>query len=604
VNQKNQAQDNQTQAKPGQVSQAYDVVVVGTGASGMSTAVTAAHQGLKVLVIEKMPVYGGTTARSGGWLWIPGTHLAKEQGIHEPPGAARAYLSDQAGTHFDSERVDAFIGNGPKAIDFFTRNTCVQFDMPPVFPDYHAEAPGGLQGGRSMVTRPFNARELGDQVKHLARPIPELTVFGMMLGSGKELWHFLRAFKSLESFLFVAKRFGKHFLDVISHGRGMTLTNGNALAGRLAKAAMALNIPVWLDSPVKQLIMEGERVVGVKVQHEGQLVEVRAHDGVVLACGGFPHDIERRKAMFPHSPTGVEHYTPSPTANTGDGLRLAESVGGWVDATIPNAAAWCPTSRVPRKDGTEGVMPHFIDRAKPGVIAVTANGKRFTNEALSYHDFVQDLVKTCKARGHQEYSAWLICDHAHLRQYGLGAAAPFPLPIGRHLKSGYLKQGTSLAALAKQINVPAENLIEQVETFNRDALTGLDSLFGKGSTDYNRYQGDSLVKPNPCMAPIKTGPFYALQIVIGEIGTFAGLATDAECRVIRKDKRPVEGLYVVGNDAASVMGGNYPGAGITLGPAITFGYVAAMALARVHARQTQIVMQPIYAPPVKVPLSQ
>lgn len=570
----------------------YDVLVVGTGASGMSAAVTAAHNGLKVLVVEKMPVYGGTTARSGGWLWVPGTHLAKEQGIEEPKGAARAYLQDQAGSHFDAERVDAFVENGPKAIDFFTRNTCVQFDMPPVFPDYHAEAPGGLVGGRSMVTRPFDGRALGERVKLLAMPIPELTVFGMMLGSGKELWHFLRAFKSLESFVFVLRRFGKHLVDVLVHGRGMTLTNGNALAGRLAKAAMDLHVPVWLSAPVKQLIVEGDRVVGARIERDGHSVEVRASQGVVLACGGFPHDVERRKALFPHAPTGTEHYTPSPTSNTGDGLRLGEAVGGWVDPTIPNAAAWCPTSVVPRKDGTHGVMPHFIDRAKPGVIAVTANGKRFTNEALSYHDFVQDLVKACKARGQKDFSAWLVCDHPHLRQYGLGAAAPFPLPIGRHLRSGYLKRGSDLAALAAEIGVPAQSLIEQVTTFNRDALTGVDTLFGKGSTEYNRYQGDSLVRPNPCMAPIEKGPFYAIKIVIGEIGTFAGLATDAQCRVVRQDKQVVEGLYVVGNDAASIMGGNYPGGGITLGPAVTFGYVAAMSLVNAYALQSQAILQP------------
>ncbi len=574
-----------------------DVLVVGTGASGMAAAVTAAAKGLKVLVVEKAPVYGGTTARSGGWLWVPGTHLATEQGLTEPQGAARAYLQDQAGTHFDPERVDAFIHNGPKAIEFFTRNTCVQFDMPPVFPDYHAEAPGGLPGGRSMVTRPFDGRELGDRVRQLAPPVPELTVFGMMLGSGKELWHFLRAFKSLESFLFVARRLGKHLLDVLRHGRGMTLTNGNALAGRLAKAGMDLGIPVWLSSPVTRLVQEGERVVGAIVQHEGREVEVRAARGVVLACGGFPHDIERRRALFPHTPTGREHYTPSPEPNTGDGLRLAESAGGWVDPTIPNAAAWCPTSLVPRKDGTQGVMPHFIDRAKPGVIAVTADGRRFANEALSYHDFVQDLVKACKARGQSDFSAWLVCDHKHLREYGLGAAAPFPLPIGRHLRSGYLKQGATLAELARVIGVPADTLAQQVETFNRDAATGVDSQFAKGSTAYNRYQGDSLVKPNPCMAPITQGPFYAIRIVIGEIGTFAGLATDASCRVITRDRRVVPGLYAVGNDAASIMGGNYPGAGITLGPAITFGYVAGMTLAQAPAHAaTQEAAAPVPMP--------
>lgn len=584
-----------TTSKP----ESYDVLVAGTGASGMSAAITAAHQGLRVLVVEKAPVYGGTTARSGGWLWIPGTKLATDQGLTEPAGAARSYLQHEASTHFDPARVDAFIQNGPKAIDFFTQKTCVQFDMPPVFPDYHAEAPGGLPGGRSMVTRPFDARELGERVKHLAPPVPELTVFGMMLGSGKELWHFLRCFKSMESFMYVAKRFGLHLLDVLRHGRGMTLTNGNALAGRLAKAAMDKNIPVWLSSPVTRLIYEGDSVVGAVINREGNEVEVRVTRGVVLACGGFPHDIERRKQLFPHTPTGREHFTPSPTPNTGDGLRLAEAVGGWVDPTIPNAAAWCPTSVVPRTDGTQGVMPHFIDRAKPGVIAVTADGRRFTNESLSYHDFVQDLVKTVKTKGLGEFTAWLVCDHHHLREYGLGAVAKAPLPIGRYLRSGYLKRGQTLAELAATIGVPEATLIEEVRVFNQDAATGTDRKFGKGSTAYNRYQGDALVKPNPCMAPIERGPYYAIKIVIGEIGTFAGLATDASCRVLTRDGQIVNGLYAVGNDAASVMGGNYPGAGITLGPCVTFGYVAGMSLA-----QTQVQAQgrtPGQAPVVGLP---
>jgi succinate dehydrogenase/fumarate reductase flavoprotein subunit len=566
----------------------YDVLVVGTGASGMAAAVTAAHHGLKVLVVEKGPVYGGTTARSGGWLWIPGTKLATGQGLHEPAGAAHAYLRHEATTHHDAARVDAFLENGPKAIDFFTSQTCVQFDMPPVFPDYHAEAPGGQAGGRSMVTRPFDGRELGDRLKYLAPPLPELTVFGMMLGSGKELWHFLRAFKSFESFFYVAKRFGRHLRDVLRHGRGMTLTNGNALAGRLAKAAMDQGIPVWLSSPVTQLIREGEAVVGAVVTRDGKSVDVRVNRGVVLACGGFPHDIARRKQLFPHAPTGREHFTPSPELNTGDGLRLGESAGGWVDPTIPNAGAWCPTSIVPRKDGTRGVMPHFIDRAKPGVIAVTADGRRFTNEALSYHDFVQDLVKTVKGKNLGEFSAWLICDHHHLREYGLGAVAKFPLPIGGYLRTGYLRRGRTLEELAKAIGVPAGSLGEEVEIFNRDGVSGEDSKFRKGSTAYNRYQGDSMIKPNPCMAPIAKGPFYAIKLVIGEIGTFAGLATDASCRVKSKDGEVIKGLYAVGNDAASVMGGNYPGAGITLGPCLTFGYVAGMQLSKAESANTDM----------------
>lgn len=568
-----------------------DVLVVGTGASGMATAVTAASQGLKVLVVEKEARYGGTTARSGGWLWIPGTRLATEQGIQEPPGAAKAYLKHETTTHFDEKRVDAFLEYGPKAIDFFTKNTCVQFDMPAVFPDYHAEAPGGQPGGRSMVTRPFDGRELGKRIKQLAPPLPELTVFGMMLGSGPEIKHFMRAFKSPTSFVYVTKRLTKHFLDVLSNGRGMTLTNGNALAGRLAKAGMDLDIPVWLSSPVKKLVVEYDGIAGAVVQHEGKSVRVTAKRGVVLACGGFPHDVERRKQLFPHAPSGQEHYSPSPESNTGDGLRLAESVGGRVDPTIPHAAAWVPTSITTRPDGSRGVMPHFIDRAKPGVIAVTPMGKRFTNEGNSYHDFVQAMVKACE--GEPEVSAWLLCDHKVLRSYGLGCVAPAPLPIGRHLRTGYLKRGATVKELADQIGIAPVTLEATVTEFNSTARTGQDPAFGKGSKAYNRYQGDALVTPNPCVAPLETGPYYAIKLVVGDIGTFAGLVTDENTRVLDAAGKPIKGLYAVGNDAASVMGGNYPGAGITLGPALTFAYVAGMQLAKAEAHSSLQVEQPV-----------
>lgn len=561
-----------------QDSISVDVLVVGTGASGMATAITAASQGLKVLVVEKETRFGGTTARSGGWLWIPGTRLATEQGIQEPAGAARAYLQHEATTHFDAARVDAFLEYGPKAIDFFTQNTCVQFDMPAVFPDYHAEATGGQPGGRSMVTRPFNGRELGPRIKHLAPPLPELTVFGMMLGSGPEIKHFMRAFKSPTSFAYVVRRLSKHAMDVMGNGRGMTLTNGNALAGRLAKAAMDLDIPVWLSSPVTKLVVEYDGVSGALVQHEGKTVKVIATRGVVLACGGFPHDVERRKQLFPHAPTGKEHYSPSPASNTGDGLKLAEAVGGYVDGTIPHAAAWVPASVTTRADGSKGVMPHFIDRAKPGVIAVTPKGVRFANEGNSYHDFVQAMVSACQ--GEKEVSAWLLCDHKALRAYGLGCVAPAPLPIGRHLRSGYLQSGDTVAELAARIGVEPSVLEATVSAFNNAARRGEDPAFGKGSKAYNRYQGDALVTPNPCLAPLENGPYFAIRLVIGDIGTFAGLQTDDRTRVLNAAGQPIKGLYAVGNDAASIMGGNYPGAGITLGPALTFGYVAGMELAQ------------------------
>lgn len=549
-----------------------DALVVGSGAAGMSAAVTAAHHGLKVLIVEKEQRFGGTTARSGGWLWIPGTALARAWGIVEAPDQARTYLRHEAGNSFDAARVDAFLTTGPQAVDFFTTNTAVSFDMPLTFPDYHAEAPGGAQGGRSMVTRPFDGRELGEHIGNLGSPLPELTVFGMMLGSGKEIIHFMRATKSLASAFYVARRLSKHAVDVMRYGRGMTLTNGNALAGRLAKSAFDLKIPLWLSSPVRELIVEQGIVRGAVVEREGRLIRVNAKRGVILACGGFPHDVARRRQMFPHAPTGNEHFSPGPVGNTGDGLRLAESAGGRVEDSLPNAAAWVPVSITTRKDGSKGVMPHFIDRAKPGVIAVTRDGVRFANEGNSYHDFVQEMVKAAKPG--EEIAAFLITDHRSLRKYGLGCVPPFPMPLGHHLRTGYLKRGATLAELASNAGIDPNALAATVAEFNTSAAEGRDPAFGKGSRAYNRYQGDALHGPNPCIAPIKDGPFYAIKLMIGDLGTYAGIKTDANARALDAGGRPIAGLYAVGNDMASIMGGNYPGAGITLGPALTFGYIA------------------------------
>jgi succinate dehydrogenase/fumarate reductase flavoprotein subunit len=554
-----------------------DALVVGSGAAGLSAAITAAHFGLKVVIAEKEARFGGTTARSGGWLWIPGTSLARAWGIEESPEAARTYLRHEAGNAFDAARVDAFLTAGPEAVDFFTSNTALRFDMPLTFPDYHAEAPGGAQGGRSMVTRPFDGHELGAQIKTIGSPLPELTVFGMMLGSGKEIIHFMRATKSLASAIYVAKRLSRHAIDVMRYGRGMTLTNGNALAGRLAKSAFDLKIPLWLSSPVRELIVADGQVRGAIVEREGRRLRVHTSRGVVLGCGGFPHDVERRRAMFPHAPSGQEHWSPGPAANTGDGLRLAESAGGRIEDRLPNAAAWVPVSITTRKDGSRGVMPHFIDRAKPGVIAVMCNGARFANEGNSYHDFVQEMVKA--ARPGEEIAAFLICDHRSLRRYGLGCVPPFPMPIGRYLRSGYLKRGATLAELAGQAGIDARALPATVAAFNESAAEGRDPAFGKGSRAYNRYQGDALHGPNPCVAPIKDGPFYAIKLVIGDLGTYAGIRTDAQARALDADGSPIPGLYAAGNDMASIMGGNYPGAGITLGPALTFGYIAGKHLA-------------------------
>lgn len=551
----------------------YDVLVVGSGVAGMSAAITAAHRGLKVIVVEKASFYGGTTGRSGGWLWVPNTHLAKALGHQERPDQALTYIKDQAGASFDEPRVCAFLDNGPKAIEFFMGKTAVQFDMPLTFPDYHAEAPGAAQGGRSMVTRPFNAGELGPLLKDLGPVLPELTVFGLTIGSGKEIVHFMRASRSLESAWYVAKRLTRHFYEVLTKGRGQTLTNGNALAARLAKSAADLSIPVWLSSPARQLLRDGGRVTGAVVERDGQRIQVLARLGVVLASGGFPHDIERRKQTYPHVKTGHEHWSPAPQTNTGDGARMAEAVGGVFDATLSNAAAWTPMSLVPRKDGSTGIMPHFIDRAKPGVIAVDLDGRRFTNEANSYHDVVQAIVAA--SQGKPENACWLLADHRAIRRYGLGFVKPFPMPMGAHLRNGYLKKGRTVADLASQLNIDPATLEATIREYNEHAKLGRDPAFGRGSKAYNRYQGDALHGPNPCVEPLQTGPYYAIKLVPGDLGSFMGLKTNAHAQVLTPAGEAIPGLYAAGNDAASVMGGEYTGAGITLGPGLTFGYVAA-----------------------------
>lgn len=548
-----------------------DVLVVGSGAGGLATAVTAAHRGLEVIVAEKAPVYGGTTARSGGWMWVPCNPLAAEAGMQDTRDDARRYLQHEAGNHFNADTVDAFLDNAPRMVDFFRNNTALQFDLGPQFSDYHPDAPGARPGGRSIVASAFDARALGAEVKRLRQPLDELTFIGMMIGSQRELLHFFNVTRSVKSAGYVGFLLARYIRDRLTHGRAMRLTNGNALVGRLAKSAFDKGVSIWTSAPVVEILRAGTRVTGAIVDTAEGRTQVLAKKGVVLAAGGFPQDVERRKALFPHAPTGQEHWSPAPPENTGDGIRLGETAGGAAVQGYPNAAAWCPVSLVPRKDGTFGTFPHFIDRGKPGVIAVLRNGKRFTNEANSYHDYVQAMV-AATPKGEKPES-WLIADHPTLRRYGLGFAKPFPVPLAGVLGNGYLKRGKTLKDLAAAIGVDGAALEATVARVNETAAKGSDPDFGKGGNAYNRYLGDATVTPNPCIGTIETGPFYAVKLVPGDLGTFAGLEINGHGQVLGDNRTPIDGLYASGNDTASIMGGNYPGGGITLGPALTFGYI-------------------------------
>lgn len=559
-----------------------DVLVVGSGAGGLSAAVAAAHRGLSVIVAEKEPVFGGTTARSGGWMWIPNNAPGQRAGIKDSVEKARTYLKHETGAHYDSPRVEAFLEAGPKAVTFFETHTALQFDLGPTFADYHPNAPGGMDAGRSIVARPFDGRDLGPEIRRLRPPLREITVLGMMIGSGKELLHFFNVTRSAVSAFFVIGLVARFVRDMLFHGRAMRLMNGNALVARLAKSAFDKGVPIWTSSPVRSLIRDdGGAVVGAILDRPDGPVEVRAAKGVVLAAGGFPQDAVRRKALMPHAPTGHEHVTPAPPGNTGDGLRLGEAAGARVDGTLPNSAAWVPISRPPRGDGTLGTFPHFVDRSKPGIIAVTRSGRRFVNEADSYHDFCQAMVARCREEGGAgaENAAWFLADHRTFRRYGLGFAKPSPVPYGALIRQGYLLRGRTLADLARQFGADPAQLEATVAAFNRHAMRGEDPEFGRGSTAYNRSLGDPDHKPNPCVAPLERAPFYAVRVHVGDLGTFAGLRTNEYAEVLGADGAPIGGLYAAGNDALSIMGGNYPGGGITLGPAITFGYIAARRMA-------------------------
>lgn len=558
-----------------------DVLVVGSGAAGLATAVSAAHRGLSVIVAEKEPVFGGTTARSGGWMWVPNSGPARRAGIQDSPEKARTYLQHETGAHFDAARVDAFLAAGPEAVEFYETKTSLQFDLGPFFADYHPTAPGGMDGGRSIVARPFDGRDLGPEIRRLRPPLQEITFLGMMIGSGKELLHFFNVTRSPVSALYVGRLFLKFLWDMAVHGRPMRLMNGNALVGRLAKSAFDSGVEIWTSSPVQRLLHDGDRIAGAVVACPDGPVEVFARKGVVLAAGGFPQDAVRRKALMPHAPSGHEHVSPAPPGNTGDGLRLGESAGGSVDTSLPHSAAWVPVSRPRRPDGTLGTFPHFVDRSKPGIIAITRSGRRFVNEAQSYHDFCQAMVRRCREEGGEtaEIAAWFIADHRAFRKYGLGFAKPAPVPFRHLIRDGYILRGDSIADLARRIGADPAETERTVARFNEGARRGEDPEFGKGSTSYNRSLGDPDQKPNPCVAPLEKAPFYAVRLYVGDLGTFAGLKANENGQVLDENKSAIAGLYAVGNDAASIMGGNYPGGGITLGPAITFGYIAARHMA-------------------------
>jgi succinate dehydrogenase/fumarate reductase flavoprotein subunit len=550
-----------------------DLLIIGSGAGGLSAAVAAAQLGLRVTVAEKEAQYGGTTAWSGGWMWVPRNPLAQAAGLGEPGEQPWTYLRHELAGQFDEALVATYLEHAPRMVAFFQRHSALAFIDGNTIPDFHGRSPGAALGGRSVCAAPFDGRRLGERIGALKPPLPETTLWGMGI-AGAELRHFLNALRSPASLALVARRVLAHGWHLLRHGRGMRLVNGNALVAALAHTAFERGVVLLTHHGAQRLLLEGGRVVGAELLGPNGPVAVRARRGVVLACGGFAHDVARKRALLPHAPTGHEHWSAASRGNTGDGLRLGESAGGVVASDLAHAAALAPVSLVPRADGTFTHFPHLIERAKPGLIAVNAQGQRFTNEADSYHDFMQGLLRTSPPG--QPVQAWLVCDHTFIRRYGLGAAKPAPMPLGGLLANGYLQRGRTLRELAQACGMQAEGLCATVARYNTLAVQGVDTDFAKGETPYNRVQGDAASgQANPCMAPLQRAPFYAVRVVPGSLGTFAGLRTNGHAQVLDAQGQPVQGLYASGNDMASVMGGHYPSGGITLGPAMTFGFRAA-----------------------------
>ncbi len=558
-----------------------DVLVIGSGAGGLSAALAAGKRGMSTIVAEKSSVFGGISIWSGGWIWIPCSHLSKKDGVPDSLEQARAYLRQRLDDQYEPALVDAYLEHGPRMVEEYMRDTAVQFEGGGyIFPDYYPEMPGSLAGsGASRSLRPLllDGRELNRRTLRNMRPmLPQLTLHGMMIGSLVETRHFINATRSLESARFVVRKVFRYLRDKLLYGRDMSFVNGTALIARLALSLDRVGVPIWVDAPAVELIVQNGAVRGAVLLRSGKRVRVHTRRGVVLACGGFSHDEVRKKRFYSHVAAGARHFAIAPESNTGDGLNLGEQAGGYVVEGRPWNCLFVPASLLPGRTGSAAVFPHFWDRSKPGFIAVTPRGERFVNEASPYMHFGQAMVL---ANPGADVRAFLMCDHVTIKRYGLGLVRPM-LPLTPHLRSGYIVRGKSVSELAQKLKIPVASLEATIARYNADVASGVDRQFGKGGDALSRFQGDPDVQPNPNLAPLAQAPFYAVEIFCADLGTFTGLRTNESAQVLRRDGTEIPGLYASGNDMAIMMGSHSVGGGITLGPAMVFGYIAGCSLAQ------------------------
>ncbi|MBN9790076.1 dehydrogenase [Pseudonocardia sp. TMWB2A] len=544
-----------------------DVLVIGSGAGGIAAALRAAHDGSSVIVVEKDRYLGGTTAISGGWLWVPGNeHGVREGDTREE---AETYLRHLAGNSYDATAVGAFLDTVPEAMRFFTDEAGIAFHYPEKAPDYQMDAPGAKVSGRAVTVGATDARILGEDRLRMQPYLQSYTVFGYMPEVGPDIAQFLKANRDPAAFRHAARKITATWVQTLLYRRAHLRTNGNALMTRMVAAAREAGIRMWTSTAAEEILRGPDGVVtGARLSgaHAG---EVRARLGVVIASGGFSGNPELRRRYFLHDPHGDDHTTPT-LGHDGDAVRLTGPLGGHVDDRPHQPASWGPVTVFRGLRGQKRWFPHLRAFGLPGLIAVDRDGERFANESSSYHDFGVEMIRNDADR--EGTFGWIVADDTAMRRYGIGWAKPWPFPQTVFRRAGYLHSAPSVPELAAKIGVPAAALQRTVEDFNSGAACGEDPRFGRGSNWFHHFKGDMEHRPNPNLAPIEKGPFHAVKIEMGDLGTYAGLAVGPRNEVLDEDAQPVAGLYAVGTAAVSVFGGGYPGYGANIGPAMVFGY--------------------------------
>ena len=542
-----------------------DVVVVGCGGAGMTAALASAHRGLDTLVVEKSEFFGGSTARSGGGVWIPGNYALKKASVPDSLEDAKAYLAAIVGDEVPEQRRNTFLERGPETLEFVRDHCAVDFVWVPEYSDYYPEAPGGRAIGRSVEPRPVNGKVLGDELARLHPPYMKPPA-GMVVSQANYRWMSL-AMRTLRGPLTGMRVALRRLVNLIL--RRAMYGMGPALAIGLRAGLQRAEVPVWYDAELTELLVEGDRVSGVRLLNEGTPAVVHARHGVIVASGGFEKNAEMREKW--QRPPISDAWTTGAASNTGGGITAAITAGAGV--ALMDDAWWGPT--IPLTGG-----PYFClaERNLPGSIIVNAEARRYANEASPYVDAVHAMYDG-EATGVAHVPSWMILDQRYRNRYlfaGLGPRQPFP---GRWYKHGTLFKADTIEELAAQIDVPAEGLRETVSHFNDMARAGVDTDFHRGESAYDRYYGDPTVKPNPTLGVLDSPPFYAVKIVPGDLGTKGGIVTDERGRALRPDGSVIDGLYAAGNASAAVMGRTYAGAGATIGPAMVFGYLAALDIA-------------------------